>query len=107
MEDDLTSEQIGELERAFSLFDKDGDRRISTEELGTVLGSLGQHPTAADLQDMIKEIDADASGTLDFGEFRSLMARKMMGTNTEDELVEAFKVFDRDGSGLISAAEMR
>jgi Ca2+-binding EF-hand superfamily protein len=30
--------------------------------------------------------------------------RKMKDTDTEEELVEAFKVFDRDGNGLISAA---
>lgn len=31
----------------------------------------------------------------------------MKDTDTEEELVEAFKVFDRDGNGLISAAELR
>jgi len=35
------------------------------------------------------------------------MARKMKDTDTEEELIEAFKVFDRDGNGLISAAELR
>lgn len=28
-------------------------------------------------------------------------------SDTEEELIEAFKVFDRDGNGLISAAELR
>ena len=31
----------------------------------------------------------------------------MKDTDTEEELIEAFKVFDRDGNGLISAAELR
>ena len=35
------------------------------------------------------------------------MARKMKDTDTEEELIEAFKVFDRDGNGFISAAELR
>jgi len=48
-----------------------------------------------------------ATGTIDFPEFLSLMARKMKDTDSEEELVEAFKVFDRDGSGFISAAELR
>ena len=56
---------------------------------------------------MINEVDADGNGTIDFPEFLSLMARKMKDTDTEEELVEAFKVFDRDGNGLISAAELR
>ena len=51
--------------------------------------------------------DADGNGTIDFPEFLSLMARKMKDTDTEEELIEAFKVFDRDGNGFISAAELR
>merc|ERR1712108_66920 len=61
----------------------------------------------AELQDMINEVDADGNGTIDFPEFLSLMARKMKDTDTEEELIEAFKVFDRDGNGFISAAELR
>ena len=37
----------------------------------------------------------------------SFIYRKMKDTDTEEELIEAFKVFDRDGNGLISAAELR
>ena len=32
---------------------------------------------------------------------------RMQDTDTEEELIEAFKVFDRDGNGFISAAELR
>merc|ERR1712183_314957 len=103
----LTEEQINKFKEAFALFDKDGDGTITTKELGTVMRSLGQNPTEAELQDMINEVDADGNGTIDFPEFLSLMARKMGDTDTEEELIEAFKVFDRDGNGLISAAELR
>ena len=54
---------VAEFKEAFSLFDKDGDGTITTKELGTVMRSLGQNPTEAELQDMINEVDAD-------GEFR-------------------------------------
>ena len=49
---------------------------ISTKELGTVMRSLGQNPTEAELRDMINEVDADGTGTLDFPEFLTLMARR-------------------------------
>ena len=35
------------------------------------------------------------------------MARKMKDTDSEEELKEAFRVFDKDGNGFISAAELR
>jgi len=103
----LTEEQIAEFREAFSLFDKDGDGTISTRELGTVMRSLGQNPTEAELQDMINEVDADGSGTIDFPEFLVMMARKMRDTDSEEELREAFRVFDKDGNGFISASELR
>lgn len=59
----MTEEQIAEFKEAFSLFDKDGDGTITTKELGTVMRSLGQNPTEAELQDMINEVDADGKET--------------------------------------------
>merc|ERR1712172_185172 len=103
----LTEEQIAEFKEAFSLFDKDGDGTITTKELGTVMRSLGQNPTEAELLDMINEVDADGNGTIDFPEFLTMMARKMKDTDSEDEIKEAFKVFDKDGNGFISATELR
>ncbi|XP_073317374.1 calmodulin-2 isoform X1 [Primulina huaijiensis] len=105
MAEQLTEEQIAEFKEAFSLFDKDGDGCITTKELGTVMRSLGQNPTEAELQDMINEVDADQNGTIDFPEFLNLMARKMKDADSEEELKEAFKVFDKDQNGFISAAE--
>ena len=52
-------QQFSEFKEAFSLFDKDGDGTICSKELGTVMRSLGQNPTEAELQDMINEVDAD------------------------------------------------
>ena len=107
MADQLSNEQISEFKEAFSLFDKDGDGTITTKELGTVMRSLGQNPTEAELQDMINEVDQDGSGTIDFPEFLTLMARKMQDSDSEEEIKEAFRVFDKDGNGFISAAELR
>ena len=95
--------------------------------------SLGQNPSESELQDMINEVDADNNGTIDFPgtfpptsflshrprdtplslcltlrlEFLTMMARKMKDTDSEEEIREAFKVFDRDNNGFISAAELR
>ncbi|ORM40299.1 Calmodulin [Babesia sp. Xinjiang] len=107
MADQLSEEQIAEFKEAFSLFDRDGDGSITTKELGTVMRSLGQNPTEAELADMINDIDTSGSGAIDFPEFLILMARKMKEGDTEEELVQAFKVFDRDGNGFISAQELR
>ncbi|XP_031477040.1 calmodulin-like [Nymphaea colorata] len=103
----LTREQIYDFQEAFSLFDKDGDGRITIQELATVIGSLGQNPTDEELREMIGEVDVNGNGTIEFVEFLNLMARKTKETDAEEELKEAFKVFDKDQNGYISAEELR
>ena len=107
MAEKLNDDQIQEFKEAFTLFDKNGDGTILVKELGTVMRALGQNPTEAELQDMIKEVDKDNSGTIEFNEFLTLMQRKVTDTDTEEEIKEAFRVFDRDNDGIISAAELR
>jgi Ca2+-binding protein (EF-Hand superfamily) len=107
MNDKLIQDQLNEFREAFAILDKDGDGKIDVRELGDLIRSLGQNPTEAELEDIIKEVDADRNGTIDFPEFLALMARKMRATESAEELIEAFKVFDKDGDGLIPAAEMR
>ncbi|KAK1271016.1 Calmodulin-like protein 5 [Acorus gramineus] len=80
----FSGEQVSDIQDAFCFFDRDGDGSITLEELATVIGSLGQNPTEKELHDMIGEETDD----------------------TEEELKEAFKVFDRDQNGYISAAEL-
>ncbi len=106
---EMTEEQLAEFKEAFTLFDKDGDGTITTKELETVMRSLGQNPTAAELQDMVNEVDCDGNGTLDFAEVAGIMQKKMQEQTSDgySEIQEAFKVFDKDGNGSIGAAELR
>lgn len=53
---------ISEFKETFSLFDKEGDGTIALKELGTALRALGQHPTQADLTDMIKGFENEGIG---------------------------------------------
>ncbi len=43
---------------------------------------------------MVNEIDSDATGYLQFPSFLTLMAKKYSDNNAEDEIREAFRVFD-------------
>ena len=90
----MTEEQIAEFKEAFSLFDKDGDGTITTKELGTVMRSLGQNPTEAELQDMINEVDADGNAhvgicdwviSLGFNKTRNVIDLPLMIHNLTDD----------------------
>ena len=105
--DTLTTEQILEFREAFQAFDKDGNGSITTKELGTVMRSLGQNLSETEIREIIDEVDEDKNGTIDFQEFLSLMARKMKILDKEDELIDAFKKLDLDGTGKISKYQLR
>lgn len=50
---------FSEIKKSFELFDKDGNGKITKDELGVVMRSLGQKPSEADLRDIMKEADRD------------------------------------------------
>lgn len=71
------------------------------------MGSLGQSPTEAELKKMVEEVDADGSGSIEFEEFLGLLARKLRDTGAEDDIRDAFRVFDKDQNGFITPDELR
>ncbi|KAK0583237.1 hypothetical protein LWI29_034967 [Acer saccharum] len=101
----LSEDQITEFKEAFCMIDKDSDGHITIEELTRVFESMEGHPTKEEVRDMISEVNFDENGAIDFNEFLNVMGRKVQG-NVADELKEAFKVFDRDQDGYISANEV-
>ncbi|XP_031628406.1 calmodulin-A-like isoform X4 [Contarinia nasturtii] len=103
----LTEEQVAEFKEAFMLFDKDEDGTITMAELGVVMRSLGQRPSENELRNMVNEVDINGNGTIEFNEFLLMMSKKMKVAEGEDELKEAFRVFDKNNDGLISSTELR
>ena len=53
------------------------------------------------------KVDSNGNGTIEFSEFLSKMAGKMAYSPSEKDIYDAFRVFDKDGNGFISPAELR
>ena len=103
----FTDEQIAEYKQAFDLFDKDKSGSISVKELGTVIRSLNINVTDEELKDLVGDVDTNQNGLIEFNEFLELMAKGNSETNSEEALRLAFKVFDVNGDGKISFAELK
>jgi calmodulin len=107
MLDEVPQDRRKEYKDAFEMFDKNKDGVITTKELANIMRSLNQDPTEEELNEMIEEVDLDKNGEVDFEEFITLMNRRSRETDIEEDVLNAFKVFDKDGNGLISVTELR
>ncbi|KAM7268798.1 hypothetical protein ACFE04_010964 [Oxalis oulophora] len=68
-------QEEGDLKEAFDVFDKDKDGLISVEELGLVLCCLGlnEGKKIDDCKEMIRKVDVDGDGMVNFDEFKLMM----------------------------------
>jgi calmodulin len=52
-------------------------------------------------------VDPEGTGKFDFPEFISLMAKNYKEVDAEEELLEAFRVFDKNNTGEIGSTELK
>eukprot|EP00033_Pygsuia_biforma_P001676 GCRY01001880.1.p1 GENE.GCRY01001880.1~~GCRY01001880.1.p1 ORF type:complete len:153 (-),score=19.73 GCRY01001880.1:90-548(-) len=90
----LTEEERAEFKEMFDLVDIDKGGTISKDELFELMISLGLNPTKEYIDAMVKEIDADGSGDIDFEEFVTVMRKKMQPSHSQEVVKKAFKFFE-------------
>jgi Ca2+-binding EF-hand superfamily protein len=105
-------DQIQEFKEAFNLIDQDHDGFISGQDLKVDFQVLIMHSLfQAMLASLGKEVDdklvetmlGETRGPINFTMFLTLFGEKLMGTDPEEVLKDAFKCFDEtnNGKGLI------
>eukprot|EP00933_Yihiella_yeosuensis_P065936 TRINITY_DN6995_c2_g4_i1.p1 TRINITY_DN6995_c2_g4~~TRINITY_DN6995_c2_g4_i1.p1 ORF type:complete len:141 (-),score=42.57 TRINITY_DN6995_c2_g4_i1:150-572(-) len=94
-----------EWKECFDLFDKDGDGKIKSSELGDVLRSLGQVLTEKEVSELKSEAGGDLIG---WDKFKELAAKKPRSPEKQSQvLLQAFQVFDKGGTGQMDASELK
>lgn len=99
--------ELNEMKRVFEMFDRNGDGRISKEELSDSLENLGIFIQDKELFNMIEKIDVNGDGCVDIEEFGELYQSLMDERDEENDMKEAFNVFDQNGDGFITVDELR
>ena len=110
-----SSMDSSELRKVFQMFDKNGDGQITKKELGESLRNLGIYIPDDELDAIMGKIDANGDGCVDVEEFgmlyRSIVGEGQGGDgekrDEEEDMREAFNVFDQNGDGYITVEELR
>jgi calcium-dependent protein kinase len=103
----LTKTEKENLDKIFKALDTNGDGKLSKEEIFEGYEQFfGKSLDKEGIEKMFDSVDIDKSGFIDYSEFViASMNEKTLLTN--EKLQAAFKMFDKDGSGSISASEIK
>lgn len=103
----VSQQDLRDLQFSFQILDKDGDGRISRQELLSEFMKMSNLELAeACVDEVLANVDSDNSNFIDFTEFiKSCTDRHRLVSMQNLEF--AFNTFDRDGSGTISSDEIR
>ncbi|KAK3780305.1 hypothetical protein RRG08_013781 [Elysia crispata] len=107
---ELTEDQKLELKEAFAMFEKTGKGRIPARDLGELLRCLGWNPSEQDLEEARHELELTTRGTISFAEVEAYIARRggiYNGANAEEDIMVAFQVLDKNGTGKITVSDFR
>ena len=96
---------IKEFERQFINITGNIHTSIDKNVLKTLAKNLEQNYSEEELENLIKEIDEDGNGKIEYEEFLGALVNKSVGD--ENIIKQAFAILDRTDSGYITPNDLR
>ena len=101
----ISEDQMSEFRDAYCLFDRIGDGKIDGEQIEDMLRSMGLNPQGSDLKQIRDEYkDKRVPFEVWLGIYTQFRSKP---EPVREDFIEAFKCYDRDGSGTIDGASLR
>lgn len=94
------------IKQIFTLFDRDGDGKVDCHELGTVLRASGRLPSEIEISELQNSLPSKTF--FSFADLLSILSKlpPIDPVTLRSALLDAFRVFDQQGSGEIGAQEL-
>nr|XP_031835643.1 troponin C-like [Nomia melanderi] len=108
MEED--EQKMAVMRKAFQMFDTTKSGFIDTLKISTILNTMGQLFDDSELNALIQENDPEGTGKVNFDVFCRIAGRFLEEEDAEamqEELKEAFRLYDREGNGYITTATLK
>ncbi|XP_067644382.1 calcium-binding protein E63-1 isoform X2 [Eurosta solidaginis] len=123
----FSEEELRDLRTAFDLLDRNRDGRVTANELQFMLKNLGINVRDEIIHDLIREASHSGNGLINEAEFLQWVGRIQAlrdeqqqqqqqeenaskpdeNDDVTEDLIAAFRVFDRDGNGFITRDELQ
>ena len=101
----ISKDKVDLLKMQYIAVTQDVNKPIDLSMLEILTTNLGQNISRDELEKMIKSVDKDGSGCIEFDEFVTLMIKKTK--ESELEMRDAFSALDRNKNGYISPNDLR
>lgn len=104
---DLTEAEKQEIREAFDMFATDGSAYLDFSQFKVAMRALGFIPAKGEARQLIQKVCDGESNYIDFNQFQELMAQKIFARKPDDEIEQAFTLFDKDEDGAISFEDLK
>ena len=103
----VSKKEIRQLAETFKTIDKNGDGKLSKDELlEEFVKNMSLDEAVNEVDRILETVDSDQNGFVDYYEFLSATIKKENLVSMKN-LETAFKMFDTDGNGIITAQEIK
>jgi calmodulin len=94
-------EQLDEFREIFSFFDRNNTDTIDLNELGLIIRSVGFNPSELIIKQYQQEFKQNGIDKINFQQFLQVLIDFTNEIDDEIDIIEAFRVFDKEGQGMI------
>ncbi|KAK8918619.1 putative calcium-binding protein CML19 [Platanthera zijinensis] len=95
------------LEKLFCYFDEDNDGKISSCELRACMTVINDELSLEEAKALVELLDADGDGLLGFDDFVKFVENGEKNGQNEKEMREAFRMYEMDSQGYITAMSLK
>ncbi len=103
----LKQEKIDVALTLYKKYDKGAKNAVLYKDIAIIVRLLDYNPTDRELKEMYELLDPTATGTITKDGLLTILARKARDSDTMEELLAAFRVFDTNNSGKIEEKFLR
>ena len=107
MFDNISENKIKEYKSVFDLNDNNKDGNVTLDELANILKAINISSSDEEIKEIIMELELEGNDEINFENFVSIVNRRDKDVDNEEEVIKAFKFFDKEGNGLININELK